>query len=208
MPIDLLPLKRVVRALWRLPQGAFQEAIEPIWMWIANSALREQELADPDIAELSDDDLSDYLVSDGARAKELDEKLQKLTAALSVAVTVGGFVGQTMLSSLPVSWLKTAMVFSFLVAELYLVVGVILGFDGLRPRARYGYGPAFLRLISQGGEAKRKALMAAANGSLRDNIMRANQASAAASAVRNGVLIFALSIVLGILAIEFAPIAP
>lgn len=204
MPIDF-QVNKVVRALWCIPRGVVQEAIEPIWMWVANGTLRREKLSDPDIAKLSDADLSAYLAADGVRAKELDEKLQKVTAALSVAVTVGGLVAQTMLGDLPASWLKTATAFSFLAAELYLVVGVIVGFDGLRPRARYGYGPAFLRIMSQGGEAKRKELIAAANASLRDNIMRANQASAAVSAVRNGVLIFALSVILGILAVEFAP---
>ncbi|MBZ9766713.1 hypothetical protein LB526_08070 [Mesorhizobium sp. CA6] len=204
MPIDCR-LNRMMRALCGLPRGALQEAIEPIRMWIANSGLRAEKFSDPDIAELSDADLSSYLVADGVRAKELDEKLQKLTAALSVAVTVGGLVGQTMLGGLSASWLKTATAFSFLIAELYLVVGVIVGFDGLRPRARYGYGPAFLRIMSQGGDAKRNELIAAANASERDNIMRANQASAAASAVRNGVLIFVFSVFLGILAVEFAP---
>ena len=190
------------QGLWRFLVAIVGDALEPIQMALVNRTLRAQVFADPDIAALSNDDIAAYLTADGTRAKDLDEKLQKLTAALSVAVTVGGLVGQTMLGDLAASTLKTATAFVFLIAEFYLVIGVVVGFDGLRPRPRYGYGPGFLRLMAEGGAAKRDELVRAANGSLRDNMMRANQASAAATAVRNGILVFAFAVILGLLAAE------
>jgi hypothetical protein len=193
------------RALREFAVGAFSEAIEPVEMVLVNRRLRGASSSDADVAALSDDDVLAFLAADGARAKELDEKLQKLTAVLSVAVTVGGLVGQTLLGGVTASWLKTAIAITFLVAELYLVVGVVVGFDGLRPRPRYGYGPAFLRLMAAGGKAKQDELVRAANGSLRDNMIRANQASAAATAIRNGVLVFAFAVVLGLWAAGRSP---
>lgn len=186
------------RALRGMVVGAISEAIEPIEMVLVNRRLRGASSWDADVAALSDGDILAFLAADGVRAKELDEKLQKLTAVLSVAVTVGGLVGQTLLGGVTASWLKTAIAITFLIAELYLVVGVVVGFDGLRPRPRYGYGPGFLRLMAEGGKAKQDELVRAANGSLRDNMIRANQASAAATAIRNGVLVFAFAIVLGL----------
>lgn len=193
------------RALRDIAVGVFSEAIEPVEMVLVNRRLRRMSSSDADVAALSNDDVLAFLAADGARAKELDEKLQKLTAVLSVAVTVGGLVGQTLLGGVTASWLKTAIAITFLVAELYLVVGVMVGFDGLRPRPRYGYGPGFLRLMAAGGKAKQDELIRAANGSLRDNMIRANQASAAASAIRNGVLVFAFAVVLGLSATEPSP---
>lgn len=193
------------RALREFAVGAFSEAIEPVEMVLVNRRLRGASSSDADVAALSDDDVLAFLAADGARAKELDEKLQKLTAVLSVAVTVGGLVGQTLLGGVTASWLKTAIAITFLVAELYLVVGVVVGFDGLRPRPRYGYGPGFLRLMAAGGKAKQDELVRAANGSLRDNMIRANQASAAATAIRNGVLVFAFAVVLGLWAAGRSP---
>ncbi len=193
------------RTLRDIAVGAFSEAIEPVEMVLVNRRLRRTSSSDADVAALSDDDVLAFLAADGARAKELDEKLQKLTAVLSVAVTVGGLVGQTLLGGVTASRLKTAIAITFLVAELYLVVGVVVGFDGLRPRPRYGYGPGFLRLMAAGGKVKQDELVRAANGSLRDNMIRANQASAAASAIRNGVLVFAFAVVLGLWAAERSP---
>ncbi len=193
------------RALREFAVGAFSEAIEPVEMVLVNRRLRRASFSDADVAALSDDDVLAFLATDGARARELDEKLQKLTAVLSVAVTVGGLVGQTLLGEVTAPWLKTAIAITFLVAELYLVVGVVVGFDGLRPRPRYGYGPGFLRLMAAGGRAKQDELVRAANGSLRDNMIRANQASAAATAIRNGVLVFAFAVVLGLLAAGRSP---
>jgi hypothetical protein len=193
------------RALRDIAVGMFSEAIEPVEMVLVNRRLRRISSSDADVAALSDDDLLAFLAADGARAKELDEKLQKLTAVLSVAVTVGGLVGQTLLGGVTESWLKTAIAITFLVAELYLVVGVVVGFDGLRPRPRYGYGPGFLRLMAAAGKAKKDELVRAANGSLRDNMIRANQASAAASAIRNGILVFAFAVVLGLWGAERRP---
>ena len=186
--------------LWRCVLSAFGGAIEPVAMARANSRLRSQSLSDDDVSALSDEDISQFLQADGIRAKDLDEKLQKLTATLSVAVTIGGLAGQTMLGELDASELKSATAIAFLVAELYLIFGVVVGFDGLRPRPRYGYGPGFLRIMAEGGDQKRKELVGAANASMRDNIMRANQASAAATAIRNGILVFAIAVLLGLIA--------
>lgn len=193
------------RALRDIAVGAFSEAIEPVEMVLVNRRLRGASSSDADVAALSDDDVLAFLAADGARAKELDEKLQKLTAVLSVAVTVGGLVSQTLLGGVTASWLKTVIAITFLLAELYLVVGVVVGFDGLRPRPRYGYGPGFLRLMAEGGKAKQDELVRAANGSLRDNMIRANQVSAAATAIRNGVLLFAFAVVLGLWAAGRSP---
>ena len=204
-------MPRLIRtwyAFWSLLAAIVSDALEPIQMALVNRSLRGQVFTDPDIAALTDDDVAAYLIADGTRAKDLDEKLQKLTAAVSVAVTVGGLVGQTMLGGLAASTLKTATAFVFLLAELYLVIGVVAGFDGLRPRPRYGYGPGFMRLMAEGGAARRTELERAANASLRDNVIRANQASAAATAIRNGILIFAVAVILGLVTVDIAPLPP
>lgn len=195
----------ICRAVRDIAVGAFSEAIEPIEMVLVNRRLRRASSLDADVAALNDDDVLAFLAAEGARAKELDEKLQKMTAVLSVAVTVGGLVGQTLLGGVTASWLKTAIAITFLIAELYLVIGVMVGFDGLRPRPRYGYGPGFLRLMAAGGKAKQDELVRAANGSLRDNMIRGNQASAAATAIRNGVLVFAFAVILGLWAAGRSP---
>jgi hypothetical protein len=88
------------RALRDIAVGAFSEAIEPVEMVLVNRRLRRASSSDADVAALSDDDVLAFLAADGVRAKELDEKLQKLTAVLSVAVTVGG-LGREPINRIP-----------------------------------------------------------------------------------------------------------
>jgi hypothetical protein len=195
-----------IKLIARLGSGAgavaryfWNEATEPIQMVIVNGRMRSAPIDDTDIKALSDDDLAKLVAGEGVRAKELDEKLQKLTAALSVAVTVGVLVGQTILQGLPNSGLKMTAAILFFLAALLLIFGVLVGFDGMRPRPRYGYGARFLRSIAKGGVVARTSLEAAAVGFQRDNTIRANQASAAATSVRNGVLLFIAAILIGML---------
>ncbi len=155
---------------------------------------------DADIRALSDEDLKKLVDSEWTRAKELDDKLQKLTAALSVSVTVGGLVATTILQDLAWSGLKLAAVVLFLFAALLLFGGVLLGFNGLRPKPRHGYGAAFMRKVATGGGVAKDALVAAAGGFQRDNMIRANEASAATASIRNGIVIFVVAVVLGAVA--------
>ncbi len=96
------------------------------------------------IAELSNEDLAKLIEAEWTRGKELDDKLQKLTAALSVSGTVGGLVASTMLQDLAASGWKATAAALFLLAAGLLLTGVLIGFNGLRPKPRYGYGAGYI----------------------------------------------------------------
>lgn len=173
----------------------------PIAMWRANSSIRQRTVTTGGpIAALSNDDLAKLIEAEWTRGKELDDKLQKLTATLSVSVTIGGLVGSTMLQDLVASGWKIAAAVLFLLAAVLLLTGVLIGFNGLRPKPRYGYGAGYLSIIAAGGEIARKEMIAAARGFERDNLLRANEAFAAIVSIRNGVLVFASAMLVGLVA--------
>jgi hypothetical protein len=181
----------------------FAEAFVPLRMVWTNHRLRRSDVRDPDIPHLGDADLEALVESEAARAKELDEKLQKVTASLSVAVAVGGLVGQTLLQDLVASTTKMAAAFIFLVAAAYFATGVLVGFGGLRGKERYGYGAAYRRIRAAGGDPARQQLEAAVAWAQRDNIIRSNEATAAAMSIRNGIVAFAIALLIGTWAAVF-----
>jgi len=193
-------LKAVPLALWRAGRGLVAELLLPVSVVFLNRKLAAAPVNDADIRALSDDDLKKLVESEWTRAKELDDKLQKLTAALSVSVTVGGLVATTILQDLAWSGLKLAAGGLFLLAALLLFGGVLLGFSGLQPKPRHGYGAAFMRKVAAGGAGAKDALVVAAGGFQRDNMIRANEASAATASIRNGIVIFVMAVLVGLVA--------
>lgn len=197
----LVSFTAVPVAAWRAAKWLFTELLQPLHVVLLNRNLAAAQLDDDDINALSDADLRKLIESEWVRAKELDDKLQKLTAALSVSVTIGGLVATTILQDLTLSDLKITAGVLFFFAALFLFGGVLLGFNGLRPKPRYGYGASFMRKIATtNGTVARDALVAAANGFQRDNMIRANEASAATASIRNGIVIFIVAMLLGVFA--------
>lgn len=197
-------LNRVLRIAsmpFRLIRFLAKELWTPIAMWRINSMIRQRAFdeAHP-ISNLSDDDLTKLIEDEWSRGKEIDDKLQKLTAALSVSVTIGGLVGSTMLQELTASGWKIAAAVLFMIAAALLMTGVMIGFSGLRPKPRYGYGAGYLSVVAAGGDDARKEMIAAARSFERDNLLRANEAFAAVVSIRNGVIVFASAMLIGLIA--------
>jgi len=191
----------VVRSPCRALLFLVRELWTPFTMWRINSGIRERPIATGGpISALSAEDLGKLIESEWARSKELDDKLQKLTAALSVSVTIGGLVGSTMLQDLASSGWKITAAALFLLAAGLLLTGVVLGFNGLRPKQRYGYGAGYMNIIAGGGDAARTEMIAAVRAFERDNQMRANEAYAAIASIRNGVLTFSIAMLVGLVA--------
>lgn len=105
-----------------------------------------------------------------------------------------------MLQDIHASWPKITAVVLFLVAAAFLFFGAILGFNGLRPKPRWGYGAQFLRIMAAGGTEARKACIDAATNFQRDNLLRSNEAYAAIASIKNGVIFFALAVIASLLA--------
>jgi hypothetical protein len=173
---------------------------------IANSRIKKQ-LDDwehspefSDIRRLEESVLKTYIESEWVRAKELDEKLNKLTASLSIAVTVGSVVAKAIFDGLESSPLKTiALILSSLSMALFLF-GAVIGFNGLRPKQRFGYGARYLRILAEGGHDAVREMWRAASGFQVTNTIRSNQAIVAITFIRNGVILFTLSIFLSLFA--------
>lgn len=198
-----LPARMTAIALWvrGAARSLLTNSLEPLRVVFVNRKLAAAPVDDVDIKALSDEDLKKLVESEWTRAKELDDKLQKLTAALTVSVAVGGLVASTILQDLALSRIKVASGVLFLLAAMFLFGGVLLGFNGLRPKPRYGYGAAFMRKVAcTDGTVARDALIAAAAGFQRDNMIRANEASAATASIRNGIVIFVVAMLLGLIA--------
>jgi hypothetical protein len=151
-----------------------------------------------DIRRLEESVLKTYIESEWVRAKELDEKLNKLTASLSIAVTVGSVVTKAIFDGLESSPLKTvALMLSSLSMALFLF-GAVVGFNGLRPKPRFGYGARYLRILAEGGHDAVREMWRAASGFQVTNTIRSNQAIVAITFIRNGVILFTLSIFLSL----------
>jgi hypothetical protein len=147
-----------------------------------------------DIRALNTDQLKQYLETEWTRAKELDEKLNKLTAALSVAVTVGGVVSKTIFDGLAATPVKMAIAVLLFVSMGMFLFGAVIGFSGLRPKPRYGYGAGYLRIIARGGDEAANEMRKAASGFQIMNTIRSNEASTAIGLIRNGVVVFTFAI--------------
>lgn len=199
-----MPRLRVISipatALWRRLSAVWNGLTVPYQLVGINHIVSNKTMDTTDYEALDNEALKGLIETEWTRAKELDDKLQKLTAALSVSITVGGFVGTTMLLDLASSWLKISSAALFFVAATYLLIGAILGFNGLRPKPRWGYGAKFMAIKAAGDPNARKALLKAATESERGNILRSNEADAATTSIRNGVIFFALAVLVSLLA--------
>jgi len=150
------------------------------------------------IREMRDGDIDRYLDLEWARAKELDDKLSRLTATLSIGLTLGGVASKFILEQLSASPARTAFLVLILVSMALFLLGALLGFSGLRPKPRYGYGPVYLNRIASGGDTARRAKESAAEGFMITNIIRNNEASAAIDLIRNGILFYGLALVVSL----------
>jgi len=155
-------------------------------------------------AGLGRDKLVALLVDEWDRAKLLDDKLFKQTAVLSVAVTAAGVASRSVLDAMPAGVVKIFVFGVILYAILSLFGGVLIGFSGVRPKERAGYGPDFALLIRHDNKASASLLADALMHFEITNLLRANEASAANATIRNGVVAFALAMILSL----FLPAKP
>ncbi|QRX65231.1 hypothetical protein JS578_14415 (plasmid) [Dysgonomonadaceae bacterium zrk40] len=87
-----------------------------------------------DIRKLGDDDLKKYIESEWVRAKELDDKLSKLTATLSIALTVGGAVAKTVVDGLAPSTIKYIVLALLFVSMLFFLWGGACRLPGFKTK--------------------------------------------------------------------------
>lgn len=159
-------------------------------------------------ATLGRDKLLPLLADEWERAKSLDEKLFKATTALSVAVTAAGVASKAVLDALPTGPIKIGLMVVLLYAILSLFSGALMGFSGLRPKQRAGYGPDFAVRIRHDNKAAAAAIADALTHFEITNILRANEATAANMAIRNGVVAFALAMTFSLFIPAKKPEAP
>lgn len=144
-------------------------------------------------AALGRDKLLPVLADEWERAKFIDDKLFKLTTALSLAVAAVGVASKAILDALPQGPLKVAVMGVLLYAIVCLFVGTLMGFSGLRPKPRAGYGPDFALQVRHDNKSAAACIADALMDFEKANILRANEASAANMAIRNGVIAFAVA---------------
>lgn len=144
-------------------------------------------------AELGRDKMLPILADEWERAKFIDDKLFKLTTALSLAVAAVGVASKAILDGLPQGIVKAAVMGVLLYAIVCLFAGTLMGFAGLRPKPRAGYGPDFALQIRHDNKSAAARIADALMDFEKANILRANEASAANMAIRNGVIAFAIA---------------
>ena len=127
------------------------------------------------------------------RAKALEEKLVKTTAALSISGAVGGVASRSLVDGLAESSSKMIVMILLVFSIFSLFSGVCLGFKGLRPKPRGGVGPDFAVSVREDSHDARDACVKALSLFEVSNIRLANEASGANSAIRNGILSFGLA---------------
>lgn len=189
----------MIKSVWSYLFDAFRMPLVNRRLAKRLQSLDEHE-AFNDIRTLTDDDVKKYVESEWVRAKELDDKLSKLTAALAIALTVGGAVAKTIVDGMAASPIKLAVLTLLFFSMAFFLYGAMIGFRGLRPKARFGYGAKFMNATAVGGETARKTFNTAAAGFEVVNMIRANEASAAIDLVRNGTIFFALAMALSFFA--------
>lgn len=138
------------------------------------------------------------------RAKSLDDKLTKTTAALSIAGAVGGAASRPLLDGLATSPMKVVVLVCLIFSIISLFSGIVMGFAGLRPKPRGGIGPDFAVMTQRCDHASKVACVDALSSFEVLNAKRANEAAGANAAIRNGILTF----VLATLVAMFAPRIP
>jgi len=148
------------------------------------------------VEKMQDSDLDQYLEQEWTRAKELDGKLAKLTTTLSIGVTLGGVASKLIVGQLGSAPGRNVFLTFVVVSLVLFLLGAMLGFNGLRPKPRFGYGPPYLNKIAEGGSAARNARELAIEGFIITNLIRNNEASAAIDLIRNGILFYGLAVVL------------
>lgn len=199
----------VLKSVLKFPHSVAMALAVPIHMAIANRRVSKSDISTENIEALSEKDLEELIRTEWIRARDLDEKLHKMTTVLSVGVVIGGLVSTTMLQSISGSTAKYVAINLYLLATILLLIGVVLGFNGLLPKKRYGYGAAYMKNVAVGGETARSEMIAAAREFQRDNLIRSNETTAAVVSIRNGVLVFALGIAANLYALAIAePDAP
>lgn len=177
----------------------------PFLLPLTNRQLRKQldrweiDAAFDDIHALNEQDLKSYVESEWIRAKDIDEKLAKLTVTLSLAVTVGGAIAKTIVDGLQESVARTATISLLCFSMGYFLYGAWIGFQGLRPKPRFGYGARYLRSLARGGDEATNSMRYAACGFQVMNLVRSNEASAAIDLIRNGILFYAAAIMISFL---------
>lgn len=154
------------------------------------------------------DSLVKVIGEEWERAKSLDDRLVRATTALSISGAVGGAAARPLIDGLTASPAKALVIACVLVAIVSLFSGIIMGFAGLRPKPRGGIGPDFAVLTAKDDEAARSACIRALVRFEVANIRRANEADAANTAIRNGILAFVLATLVGLLAPRAPPPAP
>ncbi|RWB94991.1 MULTISPECIES: hypothetical protein [unclassified Mesorhizobium] len=194
----------MIKALWSFLFDAFRTPLVNRRIAKRLQSLDSHE-SFSDIRSLSDGDIKKYVDSEWTRAKELDDKLSKLTASLSIALTVGGAVAKTIVDGLAASPIKIAVLTLLFLSMVFFLYGAILGFRGLRPKPRFGYGAKFMNAVEAGGEDARKTLNEAAASFEVLNMIRANEASAAIDLIRNGIIFFAVAMALSFVAPPKSP---
>ncbi len=183
--------------------GAFwTSATDVLRLWSANRKLNEQleeldtHAAFDDIRKLNVDNLKALAASERQRSKDLDEKLYKLTAVLSIALAISGVATKMVSGDISSTWYGTLAIILMFLAMFFLFCGILIGFSGLRPKPTYGYGGTYLHILQVGGETAEKELEGVVSSFQVANAIRANYGSAAIDLIRNGVIAFALGIAL------------
>jgi hypothetical protein len=183
--------------------GAFWTSATDVFrLRSANRKLNEQldeldtHTAFDDIRKLNMDNLKDLAASERQRSKDLDEKLSKLTAVLSIALTISGVATKMVSDSISTTSYGTLAIILMFLAMFFLFCGTLIGFSGLRPKPTFGYGGTYLHILQVGGETAEKELKGVVSSFQVANAIRANYGSAAIDLIRNGVIAFALGIAL------------
>lgn len=148
------------------------------------------------IRKLNVDNLQALAASERQRSKDLDEKLSRLTAVLSIALTISGVATKMVSDGMSSTLSGTLAIILMFLAMIFLFFGTLIGFSGLRPKPTYGYGGTYLHILQVGGKSAETELREVVSSFQVANAIQANYGSAAIDLIRNGVIAFALGIAL------------
>lgn len=195
-----------LKALWN--EFLFQVA-PPISVALGNRKIREPSTErQQSWRRMTREQMLEVIGAEWERAKSLDDKLTKTTAALSISSAIGGAAARPLLDGLATSPMKVVVFVFLLFAIVSVFSGVIMGFAGLRPKARGGIGPDFATATRTDSAAAKDACVHALAGFEVSNMRRSNEASGANAAIRNGIMAFVLATLLGLFAPRAAPPIP
>lgn len=191
-------MKTSLRALWR--EFVFQIA-PPVAVALGNRKIAEpNQVRQDQWRKMTREQLLKVISDEWDRAKSLDEKLTKTTAALSVISAIGGAAARPLLDGLAPSPFKLVVFVLVLFAIVSVFSGVVMGFAGLRPKARGGIGPDFAAATRTDSAIAKTACIDALAGFEVSNMRRSNEASGANAAIRNGITAFVLATLVGLFA--------